>query len=228
MPHRTGRLPRKRDGVIHMTGDWNGQIGLHGLAWGIPQERIPGFKNQSADAKTLYAEIKSAGRNSVGTGQCPVSFRELETAMEFLKADCFNPLPRTPDELAAPLLAVRGRSSTSILPSTVAPGLSLHGAGGQGIPVKLLMDAIPPDKRGAYHSFGKRGLKSAGRWAAAEEAAADPRLLAHPPARFSASRKRREVQFTLADAGLEILAAPCRQPPRYQDGPCRTVRLCRG
>ena len=228
MPHRTGWLPRKRDGVIHMAGAWNGQISLHGPVWGIPQERIPGFKNQPADAKTLFAEIKSAGRNSVSAGQCLVSFRELETAMEFLKADCFNPPPRTPGELTAPLPAACGRSSTSILPSTVAPGMSLRSTSGQDIPVKLLMDAIPLDKRGADHSFGKRGLKPAGRWAAAEEAAADPRLLAHPPARFSASRKRREVQFTLADAGLEILAAPCRQPPRYQDGPCRTVRLCRG
>jgi hypothetical protein len=71
----------------------------------------------------------------------------------------------------------------------------------------------------------------AGRWATAEEAAADPRLLTRPPSQaadlpmhFSTSRKRHELPFSLADIGLEAHVTACWQTPRNQEGPyCPTV-----
>jgi hypothetical protein len=72
----------------------------------------------------------------------------------------------------------------------------------------------------------EQALKPAGRWATAEEAAADPRLLTRPPTQaadlpmhFSTSRKRHELQFSLADIGLEAHVTACWQTPRNQEGP---------
>jgi hypothetical protein len=45
-------------------------MGLHRPAWGIPPERITGLPESSL----LFAEVKSAGRNSVNTGQCRLAF----------------------------------------------------------------------------------------------------------------------------------------------------------
>jgi hypothetical protein len=209
-----------------MADAWSGQLDLHGQAWSVPPERITGFKDRLAEAKALFAEVKSAVRNPVNTEQCRVMFRELELAMQFLKANFFNSPPRTADELAALLLAVHDGSSTPILPCTVVPGISLHNTDGHGIFIKLLMDAVPSDKRSADHFFGKWGLKPAGRWASAEEAAADPRLLTRAPSQaadlpmhFSTSRKRYELPFGLADIGLEIYVTACWQTPRNQEGP---------
>jgi hypothetical protein len=162
----------------------------------IPQELITRFKNQLAAAKALLSEVKPAGRNSINTEQCRIAFRDLELTMLFFKANYFNSPPRTADEVIALLLSLHDGSSTPILPSDVVPGLSLHNTDGHGMLVKLFMDAIPSDKRGADHCFGKWGLKLAGRWATLEEAAAGPRLLTRPPNQaadlpmhFSTSRK---------------------------------------
>ena len=157
MPHYNGWLPRKRDDIIHRGDAWNEQIGLRGLAGGIPQERITGFKDRLAQTKALFAEVKTAGRNSINTGQCRVSCGELELELE----------------LAALLPALRCGSSTPILPRNGAPGLSRHNTGGHGMPVKLFIGGVPPDERNADHCCGKRGRKPAGRWAAA----ADSRLI---------------------------------------------------
>ena len=226
MAHKTGWFPARRDDIIHMGDAWAGQVDLHGQAWGIPQDRITAFKNQLADTKNLFAEVKSAGRNSINTEQCRVSFRDLELIMQFLKANYFNSPPRTSDELTALLLSLHDGSSTPIFPSDVVPGLSLHNTDGHGILVKLFMDAVPSDKRSADHYFGKWGLKIAGRWATLEEAAADPRLLIRPPTQaadlpmhFSTSRKWQELQFSLADLRLEVFVTVCWQTPRFQDGP---------
>jgi hypothetical protein len=103
-----------------MAGVWSVQMGLHGPAWGIPQERITGFQNRLAGIKPLFAEVKSAGRNSVNTEQRRILFRELELDMQFIKANYFNPPPRTPDELIALLQSVHGGSWTPILPFGLA------------------------------------------------------------------------------------------------------------
>ncbi|MDR2482615.1 MAG: hypothetical protein LBD08_03175 [Treponema sp.] len=226
MPHRTGWFPAKRDDIIHMADAWSVQMGLHGPAWGIPPERITGFQDRLAGIKPLFAEVKSAGRNSVNTEQCRIMFRELELDMQFIKANYFNSPPRTPDELIALLLSVHSGSWTPILPAAVVPGLSLHNTDGHGMLVKLFMDAVPSDRRGADHFFCKWGLKPAGRWATPEEAAADPRLLTRPPAQaadlpmhFSTSRKWHELPFGLADLRLELFVTACWQTPRNQDGP---------
>jgi hypothetical protein len=142
---------------------------------------IARFKSQLAAAKALLAAVKSAGRSAVNTGQCRAAFRELEITMQFIKANYFNSPPRTSDEITALLLSLHDGSSTPIFPSDVVPGLSLHNTNGHGMLIKLFMDAVPPDKRSADHYFGKWGLKLPGRWAALEEAAADPRLLIRPP-----------------------------------------------
>ncbi|MDR2485683.1 MAG: hypothetical protein LBD55_09840 [Treponema sp.] len=226
MPHRTGWFPSKRDDIIHMADAWNSRLDLHGQSWNVPQDKITGFKDRLAETKTLFAEVKSAGRNPVNTEQCRVMFKELESAMQFLKANFFNSPPRTADELAALFLAVHDGGSTPILPCTVVPGLSLHNTDGHGILVKLFTDAVPSDKRSADHFFGKWGLKPAGRWAAAEEAAGDPRLLTRAPVQaadlpmhFSTSLKRHELLFGLADIGLEVYVTACWQTPRNQEGP---------
>ena len=62
MTRCTGGFPKRRDGVIHRADAWNGQTGLRGQAWGIPQERITGFKNQPGDAKTRRTEVQSVSR----------------------------------------------------------------------------------------------------------------------------------------------------------------------
>jgi hypothetical protein len=92
--------------------------------------------------------------------------------------------------------------------------------------IKLFMDGIPSDRRGADHFFGKWGLKPAGRWATPEEAVADPRLLTRSPTQaadlpmhFSTSRKWHELPFGLADLRLELFVTACWQTPRNQDGP---------
>jgi hypothetical protein len=209
-----------------MADAWEGQTDLHGPAWGIPPERITGFKTQLADTKALFAQVKSAGRNSINTEQCRIAFRDLEIIMQFFKANYFNSPPRTADELVALLLSLHDGSSTPIFPSDVVPGLSLHNTDGHGMLVKLFMDGIPSDKRSADHYFGKWGLKLAGRWATLEEAAADPRLLTRPPNQaadlpmhFSTSRKWYELPFSLADVRLEVYATACWQTPRNQEGP---------
>jgi hypothetical protein len=209
-----------------MAEAWNGQIDLHGAAWGIPPERITAFKYLLAQTKILFADVKTAGRNSVNTEKCRGLFRELEIAMQFMKANYFNSPPRTSDELIALLLSLHGGSSSPILPSDVVPGLSLHNTDGHGMLIKLFMDGVPLDKRSADHFFGKWGLKPAGRWAALEEAAADPRLLTRPPKQaadlpmhFSTSRKWHELEFSLADLRLELFVTVCWQTPRNQDGP---------
>ena len=226
MTHRSRWFPSKRDDIIHMADAWNVQFDLHGAAWGIPQERITNFKDRLASTKTLFADVLSAERNSINTEQCRVSFRELELAMQFLKANYFNSPPRTSDELTALLLAIHDGSSTPIHPSDVVPGLSLHNTDGHGMLIKLFMDAVPSDKRSADHFFGKWGLKPVGRWATPEEAAADPRLLTRPPTQaadlpmhFSTSRKWEELAFGLADLRLELFVTVCWQTPRNQDGP---------
>ena len=223
----TGWFPRRRDDVIHMADAWDGQIDRHGQAWGIPQEWIARFKDRLARTKALFAEIKTAGRNAMNTEQCRTMFRDLELEMRFLKANCFNSPPRTSDELTGLLLAAHDYHFTPVLPSDVVPGLSLHNTDGHGILVKLFMDGVPSDRRSADHFFGKWGLKPAGRWATAEEAAADPRLLTRPPVQaadlpmhFSTSRKWHELPFSLADVRLEIFVTVCWQTPRNQDGPC--------
>ena len=197
MAHYSGWFPARRDDIIHLADAWSGQLDLHGAAWGVPEDKIAGFKNQLADTKTLFAEVKSGGRSPVSTEQCRVMFRDLGLSMQFLKANFFNAPPRTSGELAALLLSVHDGNPTPILPCGVVPGLSLHNTDGHGILVKLFMDGEPTDQRSADHFFGKWGLKPAGRWAGAEEAAADPRLLTRPPnqaadlpVHFSTSRKK--------------------------------------
>jgi hypothetical protein len=209
-----------------MAEAWEVQIDLRGQAWGIPQEVITRFKNQLADTKSRFAEVKSAGRNAVNTEQCRLMFRDLGLTMQFIKANYFNSPPRTSDELTALLLSFHDGSSTPIFPSDVVPGLTLHNTDGHSIMLKLFMDAIPSDRRSADHFFGKWGLKPVGRWATPEEAAADPRLLTRPPAQaadlpmyFSTSRKRHELLFSLADLRLEVYVTVCWQTPRFQDGP---------
>jgi hypothetical protein len=209
-----------------MADAWSGQLDLHGGDWNVPEAAIAGFKEHLAQAKILLAEVKSGERNPVNTEQCRLTFRELAVAMQFIKANFFNSPPRTSDELAALLLSAHDTTPTPILPPEVVPGLSLHNTDGHGILVKLFTDAAPADQRSADHFFGKWGLKPAGRWATAEEAAADPRLLTRPPAQaadlpmhFSTSRKRHELQFSLADIGLEAHVTACWQTPRSQEGP---------
>jgi hypothetical protein len=226
MPQYNGWFPRRRDGIIHMADAWKVQIDLHGQAWGIPPERITGFNTQLADTKTLFAEVKSAGRSAVNTEQCRAAFRELEITMQFIKANHFNSPPRTSDEITALLLSLHDGTSTPIFPSDVVPGLSLHNTDCHGMLIKLFMDAVPSDKRSADHYFGKWGLKLPGRWAALEEAAAAPRLLIRPPTQaadlsmyFSTGRKWYELPFSLANLRLEVYATACRQTPRFQDGP---------
>ena len=226
MAHFTGWFPSRRDDIIHMADSWDGQIDLHGQEWGIPQDRITAFKNQLTGTKTLFAQVKSAGRNSITTEQCRIMFRDLGLIMQFLKANYFNAPPRTSDELIALLLSIHDGSTTPIFPSDVVPGLSLHNTDGHGILVRLFMDAIPSDKRSADHYFAKWGLKIAGRWATPEEAAADPRLLTRPPTQaadlpmhFSTSRMRHELPFSLADVRLEVFVTVYWQTPRFQDGP---------
>ena len=226
MPHRIGWFPPRRDDVIHMAEAWSAQLDLQGAAWGVPEDKIAGFKGQLAQAKTLLAEVKSGGRSPVNTEQCRIMFRDLTLAMQFLKANFFNAPPRTSDELAGLLLAVHDGSPTPILPCGVVPGVSLHNTDGHGILIKLFMDGEPGDPRSADHFFGKWGLKPLGRWATAEEAAGDPRLLTRPPTQaadlpvhFSTSRKKHELPFNLADIGCEAHVTVCWQTPRNQDGP---------
>ncbi|MDR2482055.1 MAG: hypothetical protein LBD08_00305 [Treponema sp.] len=211
MAHKTGWFSARQDDIIHAAGAWAGQVDLHGQARGIPQERITGFKNQPADTKALFAEVKPAGRNSVSTEHCRIAFREMNLAMQFMKANYINFPPRTAGELAALLLSVHDGSSTLILPGNVAPGLSLHNRDGHGILVNMFMNAILSDKR---------GLKPAGRWASEEEAAAAPRLLTRPlnqaadlPIRFSKSRKWHEPQFSLANARLGVCSRVLADAP---------------
>jgi hypothetical protein len=227
MPHYTGWFPRRRDDIIHLADAWSGRLDLHGAAWNVPEANIADFKNLLARAKNLLGEVKSGERNPVNTEQCRIAFRELELSMQFLKANFFNAPPRTGDELAALLLPAHDATPTPILPADAVPGLSLHNTDGHGILIKLFTDTAPADPRSADHFFGKWGLKPAGRWAAAEEAAADPRLLTRPPVQaadlpmhFSTGRKRHELQFGLADIGMEAYVTACWQTPRNQDGPC--------
>ena len=227
MPHRNGWFPARRDDVIHLGDAWSAQLDAHGGDWGLPEDRIADFKNLLAQAKTLLAEVKSGSRTPVNTEQCRLMFRDLALAMQYIKANFFNSPPRTGDELAALLLGPRDTTPTPIAPADVVPGLSLHNTDGHGILIKLFTDAAPADKRSADHFFGKWGLKPAGRWATAEEAALDPRLLTRPPSQaadlpmhFSTSRGRHEPQFSLADIGLEAYVTACWQTPRNQEGPC--------
>jgi hypothetical protein len=91
---------------------------------------------------------------------------------------------------------------------------------------ETIMNGIPSDMRSADHFFGKWGLKPMGRWATPEEAAADPRLLTRPPTmpedlpqHFSTGRKKYEMEFGLADIGMEAHLTVCWQTPGNQDVP---------
>jgi hypothetical protein len=43
MPHYNGWFPRKRDDIIHRGDSGEGQIDLHGQAWGHSAPRIDGI-----------------------------------------------------------------------------------------------------------------------------------------------------------------------------------------
>jgi hypothetical protein len=209
-----------------MADTWAEQLDLRGTLWDVPKERINDFKAQLAETKVLFTEIQSGNRTPITTEQCRVMFKELGSAMQFLKANFFNAPPRTTDELVALMLTVHDGTPTPVYPADVVPGVSLHNTDGHGILIKLFMDSAPSDRRSADHFFGKWGLKPAGRWATAEEAAADPRLLTRQPAQaadlpmhFSTSRKKIELPFNLAETGLEVFVTVCWQTPRNQDGP---------
>jgi hypothetical protein len=219
-------LPHSRDALLHVCDAWEAQLTQNGAAWGVPPGKITEFKNQEAAARTLFTEVRSGSRTPVNTEQCRVLFHELEQAMRFLKNNFFNSPPRTSSEMAALLLHVHDGVLTPILPSGVIPGLSLHNTDGHGMLVKLFTDAEPEDRRSADHFFVKWGLKPRERWATAEEAAQDPRLLVRLPVRaedlpmhFSTSRGKNDLPFTLADIGMELFATACWQTPRNQEGP---------
>ena len=219
-------MPGRRDDIIHMADAWDAQLTQNGGAWGVLPAKITDFKTLAAEAKTLFAEVKSGARTPVNTEQCRTVFHELQQTMRFLKNNFFNSPPRTSDEMTALLLHVHDSTITPIFPSDVVPGLSLHNTDGHGILLKLFTDAEPQDKRSADHFFVKWGLKPQGRWATPEEAAQDPRLLVRPPARaedlpmhVSTSRGKHDLPFALADIGMELYATACWQTPRSQDGP---------
>ena len=213
MAHYTGWFPTRRDDIMHMADTWEGQLDLHGPAWGVPAGTITGFKGQKTAAKTALAEVKSGSRTKVNTEQCRLLFQELGQTMHFLKANFFNAPPRTGDELVALLLSLHDGTPTPIMPGDVVPGLSLHNTDGHGMLVKLFRDAEPSDWRSADHFFCKWGLKPVGRWATLEEAAADGRLLTRQPARaddlpqhFSSGRQKNILPFNLEDIGMEFFA----------------------
>jgi hypothetical protein len=209
-----------------MADVWVEQLELHGYEWGVPGETVTNFKNQRTAAKTLLAEVTSSSRNKINTEQCRVMFHELWLTMQFLKANYFNSPPRTSAEIIALLLSLHDDTHTPIFIADVVPGISLHNTDGHGLLVKLFMDGTPSDIRSADHFFGKWGAKPIGRWATPEEAAADSRLLTRPPTRpedlpqhFSTSRKKYELDFGLADIGMEAHITVCWQTPGNQDGP---------
>ena len=226
MAHREGWFPGRRDDVIHMAEDWDAQLDQHGVDWGVPADKLSGFKSVLAATKTLFAEVQSGARNPVNTEQCRLMFRDLEVSMQFLKSNYFNSPPRTSDEIVALLLSVHDGTPTPIQPSDVVPGVSLHNTDGHGMLVKLFTDAEPSDRRSADHFFGKWGIKPQGHWATNEEAGSDSRVLIREPVRavdlpqhFSTSRKRHELSFNLSDIGCELFITVCWQTPRNQDGP---------
>jgi hypothetical protein len=211
---------------MHMADTWEIQLDLNGPGWGIPPDKITSFKSQKIAAKALFTEVKTGNRTKVNTEQCRVLFQELGVIMHFFKNNYFNSPPRTSDEMVGLLLHIHDGNPTPIFPSEVIPGLSLHNTDGHGMLVKLFMDAEPSDRRSTDHFFVRWGLKPVGRWATAEEAAVDGRLLTRQPARaddlpqaFSTGRQKTILPFNLADIGMEFFASACWQTPRNLDGP---------
>jgi hypothetical protein len=226
MAYHTGWFPTRRDDILHMADAWEAQLDIKGPAWNVPASRITEFKDIKAAARNLLTEVMSGNRTRVNTEQCRLVFEQLSASMHFLKANYFNSPPRTADEIVALLLAIHDGTPTPILESDVIPGISLHNTDGHGILVRLFRDAEPSDRRSTDHFFCEWGLKPVGRWATAEEAAADGRLLTRQPLRaddlpqhFSTGRQKNTLPFTLADIGMEFFASACWQTPRNQDGP---------